>query len=141
MGKLPFYVSLYFCGVFLFVCRLLSLFHSYILCFLQVFHGMATNATALTHTTARATTWLQVGGWHQFITPPQDCYSHIYMNVFDHPGNAHFKSTFPCRENQSVSFSHQPAWGEDSTQETPSSWDLAGCVGSKVRPTHHCIMC
>ncbi|XP_062373594.1 transmembrane protein 131-like [Sardina pilchardus] len=46
-------------------------------------------------------------------------------------GNAHFKNAYACRESQSVPFSHQPAWGEDGGQEAPSSWDLAGCVGSK----------
>lgn len=109
--------------------------------YLSVFHGMATNApTALTHTTARATTWLQVGRrlWLHFLSSFFTFFRTCIliftsMSFFDHPGNVHFKSsTFPCRENQSVPFSHQPAWGEDSAQETPTSWDLAGCVGSKV---------
>jgi len=52
------------------------------------------------------------------------------------PGNGQSfpSSAFPCPESQG-GYSQQPSWSEDCPQETPSVWDTAACVGSKVE-TH-----
>jgi hypothetical protein len=50
-------------------------------------------------------------------------------------GNTNFHNSFPCQpESQAVAYSHRPSWSEECSQEAPSSWDTAGCVGSKVNP-------
>ncbi|KAM3864937.1 transmembrane protein 131-like [Diretmus argenteus] len=46
-------------------------------------------------------------------------------------GNGNFQSSFPCPESQKTTYSHQTSWSEEQSQETPSTWDTAACVGSK----------
>uniref|UniRef100_A0A4W5PV75 Uncharacterized protein n=1 Tax=Hucho hucho TaxID=62062 RepID=A0A4W5PV75_9TELE len=47
-------------------------------------------------------------------------------------GNTNFHNSFPCQpESQTVAYSHRPSWSEECSQEAPSTWDTAGCVGSK----------
>ncbi|XP_012687308.2 transmembrane protein 131-like [Clupea harengus] len=69
--------------------------------------------------------------WNGMTNQSHSTYPYSSQSSYMAAGNAHFKSTFPCHESQSVAFSHQPAWREDAGQEAPTSWDMAGCVGSK----------
>ncbi|XP_010897507.2 transmembrane protein 131-like [Esox lucius] len=47
-------------------------------------------------------------------------------------GNANFHSGFPCQlESQTAAYCHQPSWSEECSQEAPSTWGAASCVGSK----------
>lgn len=47
-------------------------------------------------------------------------------------GNGTFPGAFPSQDLQRT-HSSQPGWTEDQPQESPSAWDTAACVGSKVR--------
>lgn len=47
-------------------------------------------------------------------------------------GNGTFPSGFPVQEGQNAHCS-QTGWTEEQPQESPSTWDTAACVGSKVR--------
>lgn len=46
-------------------------------------------------------------------------------------GNGTFPGTFPSQDLQRTHCS-QPGWTEEQPQESPSAWDTAACVGSKV---------
>ncbi|XP_028833905.1 transmembrane protein 131-like [Denticeps clupeoides] len=46
-------------------------------------------------------------------------------------GNANYQNNLMCHEAQPASYVHQPVWGEDCPQETPSSWDTAGYMSGK----------
>lgn len=46
-------------------------------------------------------------------------------------GNGTFPSGFPGQEGQNAHCS-QSSWSEEQPQESPSTWDTAACVGSKV---------
>ncbi|XP_063074444.1 transmembrane protein 131-like isoform X2 [Engraulis encrasicolus] len=71
--------------------------------------------------------------WNGMNNQCNSTYPYNNQSNYMSGGSTQFKSTFPCRESQSVPFNHQPSWGEDSSQETQPqpSWDLTGCVGSK----------
>lgn len=45
-------------------------------------------------------------------------------------GNGNYQNAFSSHESQSVTHSHQPVWGENTTQNINSTWDT-----SKVRST------
>ncbi|XP_070302408.1 transmembrane protein 131-like isoform X6 [Salvelinus sp. IW2-2015] len=64
----------------------------------------------------------------QCNSPYVYCDQGNYMSA----GNTNFHNNFPCQpESQTVAYSHQPSWSEECSQEAPSTWDTAGCVGSK----------
>ncbi|KAJ8001299.1 hypothetical protein DPEC_G00192880 [Dallia pectoralis] len=47
-------------------------------------------------------------------------------------GNANFHSSFPCQlESQTAAYCHQPSWSKECSQEAPTTWSTASCVGSK----------
>ncbi|KAL1023493.1 hypothetical protein UPYG_G00041460 [Umbra pygmaea] len=59
---------------------------------------------------------------------PYTCDQGNYMST----ANSNFHSGFPCQlERETASYSHQPSWREDCSQESPSTWGTASCVGSK----------
>lgn len=57
----------------------------------------------------------------------------VCLNHF--AGNGTFPSGFPAQEGQNT-HSSQTSWSEEQPQESPSTWDTAACVGSKVT-THN----
>ncbi|XP_042574116.1 transmembrane protein 131-like isoform X2 [Cyprinus carpio] len=40
-------------------------------------------------------------------------------------GNGNYQNAFSCHESQSVTHSHQPVWGENTTQNINSTWDTS----------------
>lgn len=57
---------------------------------------------------------------------------HLSLDCLNHPvGNGTFPSGFPGQEGQNAHCS-QTSWNEEPPQESPSAWDTAACVGSKV---------
>lgn len=59
----------------------------------------------------------------------------VWSNRF--VGNGTFPSGFPGQESQNAAHCSQSSWSEEQPQESPSTWDTAACVGSKV--TSHSI--
>lgn len=56
----------------------------------------------------------------------------LSLDCLNHPvGNGTFPGGFPGQEGQNAHCS-QTSWNEEPPQESPSSWDTAACVGSKV---------
>ncbi|XP_052407930.1 transmembrane protein 131-like isoform X1 [Carassius gibelio] len=40
-------------------------------------------------------------------------------------GNSNYQNAFSCHESQTVTHSHQPVWGENTTQNISSTWDTS----------------
>lgn len=55
---------------------------------------------------------------------------YTYCEESTYIGNGTFPSGFPGQEAQNA-HSNQTSWSEEQTQESPSAWDTAACVGSK----------
>ncbi|XP_074485701.1 transmembrane protein 131-like isoform X2 [Sebastes fasciatus] len=55
---------------------------------------------------------------------------YTYCEESTYIGNGTFPSGFPGQEAQNA-HSTQTSWSEEQTQESPSAWDTAACVGSK----------
>ena len=56
-------------------------------------------------------------------------------------GNGTFPSGFPGQESQNAAHCSQSSWSEEQPQESPSTWDTAACVGSKVTSHNIKLIC
>lgn len=64
---------------------------------------------------------------------------HFLSNHF--VGNGTFPSGFPSQESQNAAHCSQSSWSEEQPQESPSTWDTAACVGSKVTSHNIKLIC
>uniref|UniRef100_A0AAZ3S0P4 Transmembrane protein 131-like n=1 Tax=Oncorhynchus tshawytscha TaxID=74940 RepID=A0AAZ3S0P4_ONCTS len=70
--------------------------------------------------------------WNSANSQCNSPYAYCGQGYYMSAGNTNFHNSFPCQpESQAVAYSHRPSWSEECSQEAPSTWDTAGCVGSK----------
>ncbi|XP_071244420.1 transmembrane protein 131-like isoform X2 [Salvelinus alpinus] len=70
--------------------------------------------------------------WNSANSQCNSPYAYCGQGNYMSAGNTNFHNSFPCQpESQTVAYSHRPSWSEECSQEAPSTWDTAGCVGSK----------